>query len=147
MPMPALNIIAIHEMVRNSGRSSSRPSGMRPYLPAASQMTKTTNVDASSTNSQPRLPVTQLRTEPLTVPRPVGVAKPQATKPSAMTAATANSTLSTAQWRSATHGGGSAMAGWVPVTDTSAMSTGLSPPPGAPPTGVESAPTASDWLG
>ena len=109
--MPALNIIAIQEMVRNSGRSSSRPSGIRPYLLAASQITYTTNADASSTNSQPRLPVTQPRTEPLTEPRPVGVAKPQATKPSAIAAATANRTLSTAQCRSATQGGVSAMAG------------------------------------
>src|ERR687894_1140577 len=123
IPMPALNIIAIHEIVRNSGRSLSRPSGIRPYLPAASQITNTTKADASSTNSQPRLPVTQPRTEPLTVPRPVGVTKPQTTKPSAMTAATANRTLSTAQCRSATQGGGSAMAGWVPVTDTSAAAT------------------------
>src|SRR5688500_1444324 len=149
--MPALNIIAIQEMVRNSGRSSSRPSGIRPYLPAASQITYTTNADASSTNSQPRLPVTQPRTEPLTVPRPVGVTKPQATKPSAMTAATANRTRSTAQCRSATQGGGSAMAGWVPVTDTSEAATveprGLSPPPGAPPTGVGSALTPSEVLG
>src|ERR671916_1442193 len=145
MPIPALNIIAIHEMVRNSGRSSSRPSGMRPYLPAASQMTKTTNDDASSTNSQPRLPVTQPRIEPLTVPRPVGVTKPQATKPSAMTAATANSTLSTAQCRSATQGGGSAMAGWMPVADTSLTRT-VEGPCSDPPA-VGSATAASDWLG
>jgi hypothetical protein len=37
--MPALNIMAIHETVRNSGASSSRPSGMRPYLLAASHRT------------------------------------------------------------------------------------------------------------
>ena len=36
--MPALNIIAIQETVLNSGSSSSRPSGMLPNLPAASQM-------------------------------------------------------------------------------------------------------------
>src|SRR3712207_8201830 len=80
IPMPALNIIAIHEIVRNSGRSVSRPSGIRPYLPAANQITKTTKAEAISTNSQPRLPVIQPRTEPLTVPRPVGVAKPQTTR-------------------------------------------------------------------
>src|SRR5919107_3838562 len=119
IPMPALNIIAIHEMVRNSGRSWSRPSGIRPYLPAASQITKTTNADANSTNSQPRLPVTQPSIDPLAVPRPVGVTKPQATKPNAMAAAMANRTLSTAQCRSAWHGGVSAMAGCVPVTVTS----------------------------
>src|SRR3954447_16146524 len=72
MPMPALNIIAIHEMVRNSGRSSSRPSGIRPYLLAASQITYTTNADARSTNSQPRLPVIQPSAELLAVPSPRG---------------------------------------------------------------------------
>ena len=30
--MPALNIIATHDTVRNSGFSSSWPSGMLPYL-------------------------------------------------------------------------------------------------------------------
>jgi hypothetical protein len=30
MPIPALNIIATHETPRNSGSSSSRPSGMLP---------------------------------------------------------------------------------------------------------------------
>ena len=39
MPMPALNIIATQDTVRNSGCSSSRPSGIRPYRPAASQIT------------------------------------------------------------------------------------------------------------
>src|SRR5687768_7320357 len=107
-----------------------------------------TNADARSTNNQPRLPVIQPRADPLAVPSPVGDAKPQTTKPSAMAAATANRTLSTAQCRSATQGGGSAMAGWVPVTVTSAASTveGSPPAPGAPLTGVGSAPTASDWL-
>ena len=32
--MPAENIIATHETVENSGSSSSRPSGMLPYLPS-----------------------------------------------------------------------------------------------------------------
>ena len=39
MPMPALNIIATQDTVLNSGSSSSRPSGIRPYRPAASQIT------------------------------------------------------------------------------------------------------------
>jgi hypothetical protein len=39
MPIPALNIMAIHDVVRNSGCSSSAPSGMRPYLLAASHST------------------------------------------------------------------------------------------------------------
>src|SRR3712207_3196798 len=124
MPMPALNIIAIHEIVRNSGRSASRPSGIRPDLLAASQITEMTKADARSTNSQPSLPVTQPRTDALTVPSPVGVAKPQATNPRAMAAATANRTLSTPQWRSATHGGACARAGWVPVTCTYVASAG-----------------------
>src|SRR5918997_6008603 len=151
IPMPALNIIAIHEMVRNSGRSWSRPSGIRPYLPAASQITNTTNADASSTNSQPRLPVIQPRREPLTVPRPVGVTKPQTTKPSAMTAATANRTRSTAACRSAMQAGGSAMAGCVPVTDTSEAATveagGLSPPPPPPLAGGGAAPPPAPRAG
>src|SRR5215213_6139693 len=41
MPIPALNIIAIQETVRNSGASSSRPSGIRP------------NPLTASTNAQP----------------------------------------------------------------------------------------------
>ena len=51
--MPALNIIAIHETVRNSGASSSRPSGIRPYLLIASHSAKTTKPLAASTNAQP----------------------------------------------------------------------------------------------
>jgi hypothetical protein len=39
IPIPALNIIATQETVRNSGCSSSAPSGIRPYRPAASQST------------------------------------------------------------------------------------------------------------
>jgi hypothetical protein len=53
MPMPALNIIATHEIGRNSGSSSSQPSGMLPNLPSASPSTKTTNPDAVSANNQP----------------------------------------------------------------------------------------------
>src|SRR5687768_9059220 len=59
IPMPAENIIAIHDTVRNSGSSSSRPSGMLPYLLAASQMTKTTKPEATSANNQPVLCTTQ----------------------------------------------------------------------------------------
>ena len=53
--MPALNIIAIQETVLNSGSSSSPPSGMLPNRPAASQITKATKPEASTTNSQPML--------------------------------------------------------------------------------------------
>src|SRR4051794_21214434 len=145
-PLPALNIIAIQEMVGDWGRSSSRPRGIRPDLPAASQMTKSTNAEASSTNSQPRLPVIQVRAEPLAVPSPVGLTKPQATKPSAMTAATANRTLSTAACRSATQAGGSAMAGWGTASDTSvAWTVGCSDAPSAGPFG-DVRPASTAWL-
>ena len=53
--MPALNIIATHDTVRNSGPSSSRPSWMLPNRLMASQMTKTTNALEVSTKSQPVL--------------------------------------------------------------------------------------------
>jgi hypothetical protein len=51
--MPALNIIAIQETVRNSGASSSRPSGILPYLLTASHSAKMTNPLAARTNAQP----------------------------------------------------------------------------------------------
>src|SRR3712207_5817613 len=113
MPMPALNIIATHETVRNSGSSSSRPSGIRPYLPAASQITRRTNAEASSTNSQPRLVSTHSRAVPLAEPRPCGLAKPQATKARARTAETPKTTRSNDPPRSAGDGGGCATAGWA----------------------------------
>src|SRR3712207_2558058 len=113
MPMPALNIIATQETVRNSGASSSRPRGIRPYLPAASQSTKRTKAEARSTNSQPRLVSTHSRAVALADPRPSGVAKPQATKARATTAETPKTTRSSDPPRSAGDGGGSATAGWA----------------------------------
>src|SRR3712207_2103243 len=113
MPMPALNIIATQDTVRNSGSSSSRPSGMRPYRPAASQTTNTTKAEASSTNSQPRLVSTHSRAVPLAEPRPCGLAKPQATKARARTAETPKTTRSGDAPRSAGDGGGCATAGWA----------------------------------
>ncbi len=62
--MPALNIIAIQETVRNSGSSSSRPSGMLPNRLAASQITNTTNALAVVTNSQPVSAITQVSAVP-----------------------------------------------------------------------------------
>ena len=59
--MPAENIIATHDDVRNSGASPSPPSGMLPYLLAASQMTKTTKPEATSEKSQPVLCTTKSR--------------------------------------------------------------------------------------
>jgi hypothetical protein len=53
MPMPALNIIAIHDDVRNSGSSLSCPSGIRPYRLMARHTAKSTNPLAVSTKAQP----------------------------------------------------------------------------------------------
>ena len=77
--MPALNIIATQETVLNSGSSSSPPSGMLPKRPAASQMTKATNAEASTTNSQPMLRTVQSSAVPDAVPRLLVSRKPQAT--------------------------------------------------------------------
>ena len=57
--MPALNIIAIQQTVRNSGSSSSLPSGMRPYLLSASHSEKITKPVAARTKSQPTLASSQ----------------------------------------------------------------------------------------
>src|SRR3954452_415411 len=126
MPMPALNIIAIHETVRNSGASSSRPSGMRPYLLAASHSTNTTKAEANVTNSQPRFSSIQLSAEPLAEPRPLGLRKPQATNARATTAETANTPRSSEPFSSATRGGGSAIAGCSSVrgSDTESANAG-----------------------
>src|SRR3954454_8204295 len=112
--MPALNIIATQETVRNSGASSSRPSGIRPYLLAASHSTYSTKPEASVTNSQPRLASIQVSAVELALPRFVGAAKPQATKATATTAATPKTTRSSPP-RSACGTGGSASAGCASV--------------------------------
>ena len=93
--MPALNIIAIQETVLNSGSSSSLPSGMLPKRPSASQITKTTKTEASTTNSQP-----MFLTRPVqgragrAEPRLLVSTKPQATKARAMAAVTPKTTRS-----------------------------------------------------
>ena len=84
--MPAENIIAIQETVLNSGSSSSRPSGMRPNLPAASQMTNSTNPLATSANSQPMLCTTQPRPAVEAELRVEVLVNPQRTKPMARAA-------------------------------------------------------------
>lgn len=61
MPIPAENIIATQDTVRNSGSSPSAPSGMAPYLLTASHRLYTTNRLAVSTKSQPMFVVTQPR--------------------------------------------------------------------------------------
>ena len=57
--MPAANIMATQEMVRNSGFSPSFPSGMLPNFPRASHRTKTTNSEARTMKSQPVYSMTQ----------------------------------------------------------------------------------------
>ena len=86
--MPALNIIAIQETVLNSGSSSSLPSGMLPKRPMASQITKTTNADARTTNIQPMFFTDQSRADPDALPRVLVLRKPHATNARAMTAET-----------------------------------------------------------
>src|SRR3954449_9645881 len=123
MPMPALNIIAIQEMVRNSGASSSRPSGMRPYLLAASHRTKTTKAEARVTNSQPRLASIHVSAVPLAEPSPLGLRNPQATNATAMTAEMVKTAPSSAPLASAVRVGGSTMAGCWSVRGSGSTSS------------------------
>src|SRR3954466_10888232 len=95
MPMPAENIIATHDDVRNSGASPSPPSGMLPYLLAASQMTKTTKPEATSEKSQPVLWTTKSRPAEALVLRLSVPRAPHRTKAMATPAATPKTTLST----------------------------------------------------
>ena len=81
--MPALNIIAIQETVRNSGFSSSSPSGIWPKRLIASQSAKTTNAVAASTNNQPILVMTHFCAVLAAEARPSSSRTPQATKASA----------------------------------------------------------------
>ena len=78
--MPALNIIAIQEMVRNSGSSSSRPSGMLPKRLSASHSTKTTKALEVSTKSQPVLRIVQASDVPDTLARESVLTNPQTRK-------------------------------------------------------------------
>ena len=59
--MPAANIMATQDTVRNSGFSPSLPSGMLPNLPRASHSTKTTKREARTIKSQPVYCITQFR--------------------------------------------------------------------------------------
>ena len=93
--MPALNIIAIHETVRNSGRSLSRPRGIRPYLLIATPMAKSTKPLAARTKAQPPYGMTtSLRSVSATTARLPGEAIPHATIANAMIADTPNTTWS-----------------------------------------------------
>ncbi len=99
MPIPAENIIATQETPLNSGSSSSRPNGMVPYLPRASQRTNTTNPDAVSTNSQPVLSITQVSALPDALASDSVLTKPHTRNATAMTAVTPKTTQSTPRER------------------------------------------------
>ncbi|GAA4328276.1 hypothetical protein GCM10023178_41090 [Actinomadura luteofluorescens] len=88
MPIPALNIIATHETVRNSGSSPSRPRGMRPYRLNASHSEKITKPVAARTNSQPRFVSSQSSIASAAELRPPVSAPPQITNEADSTAAT-----------------------------------------------------------
>ncbi len=92
--MPALNIIAIHDTVLNSGFSPSLPRVMSPKRPTASQITNTTKAVATSTNSQPIVCIVQPSALSEALPRDSVSMKPQARKPIARAAVTPNTTLS-----------------------------------------------------
>src|SRR6478735_2750669 len=94
MPMPAENIIATQETVLNSGSSSSRPSGMLPYLLIASHSTKTTKALEVVTNSQPAFVIVQSSELPETVAREEVLTNPQTRNATAIAAVTPKTTLS-----------------------------------------------------
>src|SRR5215207_4079910 len=68
-PSPAANIIAIHDGVEKSGRLSSGPSRTRPTGETATTMQNTSAAIAISTKPQPKLRITQSRTESITLDR------------------------------------------------------------------------------
>ena len=86
MPIPALNIIATQDTVRNSGSSSSRPSGMLPNRPSAIHSTNRTKPEATNVNSQPAFVSTQPRASPDTVASPSVSTKPHVRNATAITA-------------------------------------------------------------
>src|SRR6478735_11711919 len=98
--MPALNSIAIQEMVLNSGSSSSQPSGMRPYLLAASHNTKTTKKLAARTKNQPRPLMAASLVPADTADNPGVSTRPHTTKAIEMTPVTPNTTQSRPGWAS-----------------------------------------------
>ena len=75
--MPALNIIATQLTVLNSGFSSSRPSGIRPWRLNASQSANRTKQVAEMMNNQPRLLTTQFRIVDMVDSKLSGQIRPQ----------------------------------------------------------------------
>lgn len=90
--------MAIHETVRNSGRSASRPSGMRPYLLMANQTANSTNMLAAITKAQPPPAITPPRTLVATALNVSALNSPQPSRARTNTAATPKTTLSVGKW-------------------------------------------------
>ena len=104
--MPALNIIAIHETVLNSGCSSSRPSRMRPKRLNASHSAKTTKPVAARMKPQPPPRMTPLSIALDAALRLSVPMTPQATKITASAAPTPKTTQSVPCLRSAADSAG-----------------------------------------
>ena len=110
--MPALNIIAIQDTVRNSGFSPSSPSGIRPYRLKARNSAKMTKPVAASTKPQPVL-VTSQSSAPLAKELSESVARaPQATRAN-MIAAVTPKTIQSVLGRSVNSGCPGSSVGWL----------------------------------
>src|SRR5919107_1074164 len=95
MPMPALNIIATHETVLNSGFSSWAPSLIFPYRLKARYSEKDRKPKVESMNIQPKLGTRKLhKTASKTAARLLVKNIPHATNTAERTAATQNTVLS-----------------------------------------------------
>src|SRR5690625_604975 len=79
MPMPAANIMEIHDAVENSGSSLIAPSLMEQNLDAAIAITKTTKTVVNKTNAQPKLSTTKLKALAETSAKLSGRARPHTT--------------------------------------------------------------------
>ena len=88
--MPAAKSMEIHENIENSGSSSSRPSGMRPYLLKPTNSMNTRMIVAMVVKKKPKYSTTQASTV-LVVPARLSPANtPHAMKARANAAATPN---------------------------------------------------------
>src|SRR5699024_12673226 len=79
MPMPAANIMEIHDAVENSGSSLIALRFMEPNLDAAIAITKTTKTVVNKTNAQPKLSTTKLKELAGTTANLSGMARPHTT--------------------------------------------------------------------
>ncbi|MDT4810159.1 hypothetical protein D3C84_499280 [compost metagenome] len=95
MPMPTLNIIAIHDEVLNSGRSSSLPSLIRPKRLKARNSAKPRKDAVERTKLQPNQSMMVSSNACAVVAMVSGQSAPQVTTAAEITAATQKTTLST----------------------------------------------------